>query len=225
MEQHKIIIHQNTDAGGGIEFQERELLPVENGMIGFDGSFLPVMITAANGGIKVVDNKIQLDPLTPLQSEPLDCDADNLWMYDATLSAVKTITIGDLVNGSISAGTGLVKATLPSGELVIACKKADSSQLGVVQIGDNIDDDGDGLISVAIASDTRLGVAKFDSGDFEVDGEGTVTLNIDYLGWKSTPPAGASASGTAGQIAYDNDYFYVCVATDTWKRTSLAKWS
>ena len=37
-------------------------------------------------------------------------------------------------------------------------------------------------------------------------------------------PASASATGIAGQIAYDSDYIYVCVATDTWKRVGVATW-
>ena len=39
-----------------------------------------------------------------------------------------------------------------------------------------------------------------------------------------TVPATASSTGTAGQIAYDSNYVYVCVATDTWKRTALSTW-
>lgn len=37
-------------------------------------------------------------------------------------------------------------------------------------------------------------------------------------------PASATATGTAGDVAWDADYFYVCTATDTWKRTALATW-
>ncbi|MED5546136.1 MAG: hypothetical protein VYD90_12875 [Pseudomonadota bacterium] len=37
-------------------------------------------------------------------------------------------------------------------------------------------------------------------------------------------PASASAAGTAGQVAYDSDYLYICVATDTWKRAALSTW-
>lgn len=37
-------------------------------------------------------------------------------------------------------------------------------------------------------------------------------------------PASSSALGTAGQIAYNSTYFYVCVATNTWVRTSLSTW-
>ena len=38
-------------------------------------------------------------------------------------------------------------------------------------------------------------------------------------------PASATASGTAGQIAYDSSYFYVAVAQNTWKRVALSTWA
>ena len=41
------------------------------------------------------------------------------------------------------------------------------------------------------------------------------------LSWSSAP-ASATATGTAGQIAYDTQYQYICVATNTWARISLA---
>jgi len=37
-------------------------------------------------------------------------------------------------------------------------------------------------------------------------------------------PASASAAGTAGEIAWDADYIYVAVATNTWKRVAIATW-
>jgi len=37
-------------------------------------------------------------------------------------------------------------------------------------------------------------------------------------------PASSSASGTKGDIAYDDDYIYVCISTDTWKRSPLTTW-
>lgn len=39
-----------------------------------------------------------------------------------------------------------------------------------------------------------------------------------------TAPVSSSAAGTAGQIAYDTTHLYVCIATNTWVRTSLATW-
>lgn len=37
-------------------------------------------------------------------------------------------------------------------------------------------------------------------------------------------PATANATGTAGQIAYDAAYIYICTATDTWERAAIAAW-
>lgn len=37
-------------------------------------------------------------------------------------------------------------------------------------------------------------------------------------------PSSASATGNAGDICWDSNYVYVCVATDTWKRATLASW-
>jgi hypothetical protein len=37
-------------------------------------------------------------------------------------------------------------------------------------------------------------------------------------------PASATAAGTAGDICWDANYVYVCVATNTWKRSPLTSW-
>jgi hypothetical protein len=39
----------------------------------------------------------------------------------------------------------------------------------------------------------------------------------------ATVPAAADASGTAGQIASDGTYLYLCVATNSWKRVPLTE--
>lgn len=37
-------------------------------------------------------------------------------------------------------------------------------------------------------------------------------------------PAAANSAGTAGEIAWDSDFLYVCIATNTWKKTALSAW-
>lgn len=37
-------------------------------------------------------------------------------------------------------------------------------------------------------------------------------------------PASATSTGTPNQIAFDSNYFYICVATNTWVRASLVTW-
>lgn len=41
---------------------------------------------------------------------------------------------------------------------------------------------------------------------------------------QSKTPSSSSDTGKAGQIAYDSNYIYVCVATNTWKRVELSTW-
>jgi hypothetical protein len=43
------------------------------------------------------------------------------------------------------------------------------------------------------------------------------------MNWVSAPVS-ATATGTVGQVAYDNDYIYICVATNVWKRMPIATW-
>lgn len=40
----------------------------------------------------------------------------------------------------------------------------------------------------------------------------------------SSAPATASSTGIAGTLAYDSDYLYVCIATNTWKRVAIGTW-
>jgi len=53
--------------------------------------------------------------------------------------------------------------------------------------------------------------------------KGDVSVSGDLITTTKTP-ASASATGTAGTIAYDADYIYVCTATNTWKRIAIATW-
>ena len=38
------------------------------------------------------------------------------------------------------------------------------------------------------------------------------------------PPGSSGAAGATGQLALDSDWLYVCVGTNTWKRTALTGW-
>jgi len=45
-----------------------------------------------------------------------------------------------------------------------------------------------------------------------------------YVSSLNTAPASSSATGTTGEIRFTSDYIYVCVATNTWKRTQISTW-
>jgi hypothetical protein len=38
------------------------------------------------------------------------------------------------------------------------------------------------------------------------------------------PPGSSGAAGATGDLALDSDWLYVCVGTNTWKRTALTSW-
>jgi hypothetical protein len=55
-------------------------------------------------------------------------------------------------------------------------------------------------------------------------GTGNITISGgEGFAWSSIPNS-PTATGTAGQMAYADNYLYVCVAPNTWKRTILATW-
>jgi hypothetical protein len=67
---------------------------------------------------------------------------------------------------------------------------------------------------------TPLIKGKFDSAGGNA---GSVRIYGD-LQLTTKTPASASATGTVGTITYDNDYIYICIATDTWKRVAISTW-
>ena len=67
---------------------------------------------------------------------------------------------------------------------------------------------------------------------FDCSGVSTATTRtlsaLDVSGDIATvvsTPASASSSGVPGSIAYDNDYLYICIATDTWERAAISSWT
>lgn len=55
--------------------------------------------------------------------------------------------------------------------------------------------------------------------------QSTMVFFGDKLNIKNTKtPSSASATGVRGDICWDNNYIYVCVADNTWKRSYLSTW-
>lgn len=85
--------------------------------------------------------------------------------------------------------------------------------------------------SGTVIASSPLSLGKSDVWTPQNDGSGS-GLDADLLdGLHSTSfarittvPATATSTGSAGQIAYDTNFFYVCVATNTWRRTALSSW-
>lgn len=53
---------------------------------------------------------------------------------------------------------------------------------------------------------------------------GDTTLNGELFVPAPTVPPTATSTGAVGQIAWDANYIYVCIATNSWKRTPITTW-
>lgn len=86
------------------------------------------------------------------------------------------------------------------------------SETGLTNITTMLEIDGASL-TTQIAT---WGIDVVTQGSHEAESYQVTALN--------TAPASASATGTVGEVRYTADYIYVCVATDTWKRTAIDTW-
>ncbi len=57
-----------------------------------------------------------------------------------------------------------------------------------------------------------------------VQSPGVQDPNNSGINWSLTPPLTTTSPGASGEIAFSENYLYVCVAPDTWKRVILASW-
>lgn len=93
-------------------------------------------------------------------------------------------------------------------------------------------DDVDGLLNSGGGSGaSNWGNINFNGGDFDnVESDNydnsEYILNGNEIDYPSivTVPETSSSLGETGQIAYDNDYVYICIATNAWKRSALSSW-
>lgn len=57
-----------------------------------------------------------------------------------------------------------------------------------------------------------------------IKSDGTTVVKNKFVLESPVPPSTSSSTGVAGQIAWDTNYFYICTATNTWKRIAIATW-
>jgi len=95
---------------------------------------------------------------------------------------------------------------------VISIAEANNSQHGVMVVGTNLSV-ANGVVSLANTIGTDI---TFANGITRFTGNVIVT--------STAAPANSTANGTAGQVTFDTDYIYYCVANNTWKRAALGTW-
>jgi hypothetical protein len=86
----------------------------------------------------------------------------------------------------------------------------------------------------AIADYTNSNVAAYlptysgNIADVSITGnatiEGVLTASGNVIVGNVYVPTANTSPGTAGQLTWDGDYVYICVADNDWKRANLAAW-
>ena len=76
--------------------------------------------------------------------------------------------------------------------------------------------------NVRMINDTngQLTINTATGGNLQVNANGVFTTGSFHVNLAT--PSSSSAPCTAGQIGADAKYIYVCVATNTWKRSALS---
>ena len=93
-----------------------------------------------------------------------------------------------------------------------------------------VNEGSDSLIDFRVESNNNTHMLFVDGGNEKVGiGTSSPTEVLDVDGTsirlrQSLTPSSASDVGVTGQIAWDANYIYVCVATDTWKRAAIGTW-
>ena len=139
------------------------------------------------------------------------------------------VTEGNVALGSTNVVNYVDSFTLAIGD-VIANKKGLLKFASLYNGGDGVEltqDDGTGDFTIQM-NHSAAPVFTINATDTILD----TTLNVLndttlaselYLPSPTVPPASTSP-GVKGQIAWDANYIYICIATNTWKRTALTTW-
>lgn len=111
------------------------------------------------------------------------------------------------------AGLNLVDGSFEEGAVLTGSDDVIWWQAGAAIYGWHLDEN-----KVVPADSTPASTGGIGAGAW-VDRTG-VTLRGELV----DVPVTATSAGYLGQLAVDTDYFYVCVATNVWKRVALSTW-
>ena len=148
-----------------------------------------------------VSNHINITPA----SGTLNLDAESIRLSQAGNTTITTAGTYDLTLNT-NDGTN-------SGSIVIA-----DGVNGQISITPN----GSGLVEISGAYKLPSAVTSTDGFVLSCQTDGSTLWDSPHA--ISGTPSSATDTGKAGSIQYDSSYFYVCIATNTWRRVAISSW-
>ena len=135
----------------------------------------------------------------------------------------------NLINNSTSYNLPSIKITNQSNNIGI-------NATGIIIDSSGVNNNNVGMMIESRTVAAGLRIRGINSGDtlfegldnttqtFKLQKSGTVTSTSYNLFTLNTAPLSATATGTLGEIRITTAYIYVCIATNTWVRSSLTTW-
>ena len=93
-----------------------------------------------------------------------------------------------------------------------------------------VNEGSESLVDFRVESNNQTHMLFVDGGNDKIgiktdDPELALDINDNAIRIRnSNTPSSAGDFGVQGEIRWDTNYIYVCVATDTWKRSALSSW-
>ena len=137
--------------------------------------------------------------------------------------------------GANSASTGVFTNITGSGTAALATVDINAGEIDGTNIGAGTPGTG-AFTSLSTSGTATLATVDINAGAIDGTNIGASTPGTGVFSALTTTgdsvtiqttqtPSSASATGTTGEIAWDANYIYVCIATNTWKRVLLSTWS
>ncbi len=210
----EILKIQELSTTGGAQVDNLRVLNFQNGLqinnpsgTSIDngtGSSFGIRQRANGGNILIAANDTGGTQRTAIQVAPDGTNVDVILHYNGS-EKLKTTANGIALND----GTNDLNINASGGSINIEDVVLFDSAISVnsaIQIDEN-------------------GILLLGTGDKIISGAEIVNSEVFRVNsGLNTAPSSATDTGIAGEIRYTSDYIYVCVATDTWKRTPLTTW-
>ena len=205
-----------------------------------NGTTLGIAVTGATSGQVLKYNGTSFVPASDLNTDAVtsvntftgavvlvtddiaeDGSPVNLWFTNARARSAVSATSGVAYNSS----TGVITLSATSDNLTEGTSNLfyTSSRFNTSFGQKTTNDLAEGNVNKYFTNTLARGAISVSGNLAYNSGTGVISYTTQTRAGSSAP-ATATSTGTAGDVAYDADYIYVCIATDTWKRSALSTW-